>query len=254
MLIINADDWGRNRAATDNIILCFKSRRITSASAMLFMEDSQRAAELGLEHGLDAGLHLNFTIKFSKNVKWSKLYESQQRIASFLNISKYCSILYNPLLKKDFHYVFNAQYDEYVRLYKKAPTHIDGHHHMHLCTNMLVDRLIPKGSKVRRNFSFFSGEKTILNRFYRNIIDKILMRRYTCTDYFFSIWPPWQTELMRRIVNLAKSQNVELMMHPERKKEFEYLMSDEYFRIISLVGTGNYGSLQKKSSLMLCHR
>lgn len=243
MLIITADDLGGNRAATDNTILCFKNRRITSASAMMFMADSQRAAELALEHGLEAGLHLNFTIKFNGSVKSSKLCECQQRIVSFLSTYKYCSILYNPFLKRDFHYVYSAQYEEYVRLYKKVPTHIDGHHHMHLSTNMLADRLIPRGSKVRRSFTFSSGEKSIFNRFYRYTVDMILMRRYTCTDYFFSIWPPWQTERLRRIVNLAKSRNVELMVHPERKKEFEYLMTDEYFHMMSLVKTGNYGLL-----------
>lgn len=212
---------------------------------MLFMEDSQRAAELALEHGLDTGLHVNFTLGFSGNVKSNRLCECQQRIASFLNVNKYCFLLYNPFLKRDFRYIYNAQYEEYVRLYKKEPTHINGHHHMHLCTNILVDKLIAKGSKVRRNFSFSPGEKNFLNRSYRRIVDAILVRRYTCTDYFFSMWPTWQNERIRKIVNLANSRNVELMAHPEREKEFEYLMSDEYFHMISLVKIADYGSLWK---------
>ena len=85
MLIINADDWGRNKTTTDNSLVCFKNGRITSVSAMVFMEDSQRAAALALDHGLDAGLHLNFTTKFNQNITSSKLLECQQRITTFTN-------------------------------------------------------------------------------------------------------------------------------------------------------------------------
>ena len=47
MLIINADDWGRSVAETDAALKCCKGGRITSLSAMAFMEDSERAADLG---------------------------------------------------------------------------------------------------------------------------------------------------------------------------------------------------------------
>ena len=65
MLIINADDWGRSVAETDAALRCYKEGRITSVSAMVFMEDSERAAELAKENELDVGLHLNFTDKFT---------------------------------------------------------------------------------------------------------------------------------------------------------------------------------------------
>ena len=44
MLIVNADDLGRNITATDNILCCHARRRVSSASAMMFMADSERAA------------------------------------------------------------------------------------------------------------------------------------------------------------------------------------------------------------------
>ena len=65
MLIINADDWGRSVAETDAALRCYKGGRITSVSAMVFMEDSERAAELAKENELDVGLHLNFTDEFT---------------------------------------------------------------------------------------------------------------------------------------------------------------------------------------------
>jgi predicted glycoside hydrolase/deacetylase ChbG (UPF0249 family) len=187
MLIINADDWGRNRTATDNSMSCFKRDRITSASAMVFMDDSRRAAQLALENGLDTGLHLNFTQEFDGICKPGNLLERQQRIASYLRKNKYSFLFYNPLLKGDFNYVYAAQYEEYVNLYNRTPTHIDGHHHLHLCTNMLADRIIPRGTKVRRSFTFAPGEKNIFNRLYRRAVDTVVTRRYKCTDSFFSL-------------------------------------------------------------------
>ena len=67
MLIINADDWGRSLAETDAALECYKAGRITSVSAMVFMGDSERAAELAKENKLDVGLHLNFTDRFTAN-------------------------------------------------------------------------------------------------------------------------------------------------------------------------------------------
>jgi chitin disaccharide deacetylase len=243
MLIINADDWGRNRTSTDNSMLCFKKGSITSASAMVFMADSIRAAELAHELGLDTGLHLNFTLEFDGNFNKSKLMECQQRIVSFLRRSKYHSLFYNPWLRKDFEYVYHAQYEEFGRLYNKQPTHIDGHHHIHLCTNMLVDGLIPRGSKVRRSFTFSPGEKNIFNIFYRSIVDLILKHRYICTDYFYGFTPYQGTERLQYIAKLSQSSNVELMVHPERQAEYSYLISEEYIQLISQSFRGSYVSM-----------
>ena len=49
-------------------------------------------------------------------------------------------------------YVVAAQFDEYTRLYGRAPARVDGHHHMHLCANVLMGRLIPDGTIVPGTF------------------------------------------------------------------------------------------------------
>jgi predicted glycoside hydrolase/deacetylase ChbG (UPF0249 family) len=65
MLIINADDWGRSPVETDAVLRCYQEGRITSVSAMVFMEDSERAAELARENELDVGLHVAFAELFT---------------------------------------------------------------------------------------------------------------------------------------------------------------------------------------------
>ena len=243
MLIINADDWGMNKLSTNNTLSCYQNKRITSVSAMTFMADSERSSKLALENDLDVGLHLNFTMPFDDYcVSSRKLKQYHSQIAKFLLKRKYCPSIYNPTLKCAVEYVYKAQRDEFLRLYRKPPTHIDGHHHMHLCMNMIINNIIEKRTKVRRSLFFFPNEKTFFNRLYRCIIDKRLVRRYICVDFLFDILP-FQSERIRNIVNLSKSKNVELKVHPERDQEYKYLMNDKFLQTISDVKFGSYKDL-----------
>src|SRR5262245_10864004 len=199
---------------------------------MMFMSDTERSAELALEFGLDVGLHLNFTEQFSGKNTSTLLNNYHKNISNFLLKSKYSFIIYSFHLRRHFNYIYERQYDEYLRLYKKIPNHIDGHHHMHLCANVIFDRMIPKGIRVRKNFSFFPREKNLLNMCYRKIIDFWLRRRYICTDYFFSLSPINQPGRLQIIIQYSKKSCVEIMVHPGNTKEFSYLMSEEYRRLI----------------------
>jgi len=239
MLIINADDYGKDRFCTDRILSCFGKGNVTSASAMVFMTDSERSAELALENGLDTGLHLNLSLGFSGDVRSQRLRECHERLARFFSKSRYTTLVYNPLLTRHFEYVFNSEYEEYVRLYKKSPSHIDGHHHLHLCMNMMIDSIIPWGTKVRRNFTFWKGEKDVFNRLYRRIADRIIKRRYDITDFFFDISPITQ-ERVGQILDCAKTAVVELMVHPEREVEYNYLMHREVDGIMSVMQRGSF--------------
>jgi predicted glycoside hydrolase/deacetylase ChbG (UPF0249 family) len=214
MLIINADDWGSSREATDMMVACFNKGRVTSASGMVFMEDSERAAGLAKEHGLDVGLHLNFTHEFTARNVPLRLRESQNRVARFLTRNKYAQLLYNLALRRDFQYVYQAQAEEFFKLYGSRPSHFDGHHHMHLCTNMLVDAFIPSGERVRRSFSFWPGEKSVVNRAYRSLVDCRLARSYRLTGFFFSLLQCLKNDRFGRVTELARIGKVESMTHP----------------------------------------
>ena len=226
MLIINADDWGRSRMETDAALLCFQHGAITRVSAMVFMEDSERAADVAKNCGVDVGLHVNLTEAFVTGVPSSAVVDAHSRTSRFLKSSKYAQLLYHPLLREAFHHTYQAQADEFLRLYGRAPAHVDGHQHMHLCANMLADTIIPVGQTVRRNFSFKSGEKGWLNRNYRRMSDWWLKRRYRVTDYFFAVSSAFNNAALNRIISLAKSSTVELMTHPVVEAEYTLLMTN----------------------------
>ena len=240
MLIINADDWGRSVAETDAALRCYKGGRITSVSAMVFMEDSERATELAKENELDVGLHLNFTDRFTANECPRTLANYHSEIVRFLRANKYSQVLYNPFLRREFVYSCEAQAGEFARLYGKPPSHIDGHHHMHLCANVLLSNVIPTGMKMRRNFSFWPGEKNFFNRTYRSLIDCWLARRYQLPEYFFDLAQCMQGKKLDRVAALAKLSKVELMTHPIVNEEEEYLMSDEFKVILQRLEIGGY--------------
>jgi predicted glycoside hydrolase/deacetylase ChbG (UPF0249 family) len=225
-LIINADDWGRDRRTTDCTLDCVRRGTVSSVSAMVFMEDSERAAAIARDHGVDTGLHLNFTSSFSAPGVPSQLVEHQKRVSQYLLRHRFSQIMFHPGLIRSFEYVVAAQRDEFTRLYGQEPERLDGHHHMHLCANVLFGGLLPPGTIVRRNFSFEHGEKSFGNRRYRQVIDRALDRRHRLTDFFFSIQPLAPLDRLQRIVNLSRHSIVEVETHPQDPAEKTFLTGD----------------------------
>jgi hypothetical protein len=111
---------------------------------------------------------------------------------------------------------------------------------MHLCANLLLGKSIPAGMRLRRNFSFWPGEKGFLNRAYRGLVDRWLARRYRLADYFFDLTQCIEGKKLDRVAALAKSSNVELMTHPAVSAEKAFLMSDEFQVILQHLEIGGY--------------
>ena len=245
MVIITADDYGKNRRATDSIYECFSKKRITSASAMVFMEDSKRAASLAIKSGLELGLHLNFTMPFSAPEMPPHLREQQGKVISYLSSYKLGQAICNPFLSEAFRFLCRAQEEEFKKVYGRAPAFYNGHHHMHLCANMLAGKLLPQGAPVRRTFKFERGEKSRFNRLYRRYVDRIVSKRHISTDRFFSIQPLQDRERLKRIFAYAENESVEIEVHPENMEEAEFLLSEPYQNLIDGVPVGGFQQLPK---------
>ncbi len=243
MVIVTADDYGNNRASTDSIITCFSAGRITSTSAMVFMEDSERAATQAFETDMEVGLHLNFSQAFSACAVTAKLHEYQNRIISYLTKSKLAQVVYNPFLADAFRYAFLSQQEEFERLYGKPPAHYNGHHHMHLCANILASRLIPNNARIRTTFTFDHGEKNLFNLLYRRFLQKHISTKYISTDCFFNIAPLQDYDRLKRIFVRSDKESIEIEVHPERKEEFKFLMSNQFRALLSSTRCGGFRQL-----------
>jgi chitin disaccharide deacetylase len=234
-LIINADDWGSDRATTDAILECSRRKTISSASAMVFMEDSERGAALAGEYEVDLGLHLNFTSPFTAHDCPAELKRRQGKLIAYLTRHPMARIVFHPGLADDFRYVVAAQIDEYRRIHGSSPRRIDGHHHQHLCANVLVGGLLPVGTLTRRNFSFQRGEKSFINRFYRKTIDRWLSRNHRLVDGLYSLLPLEPLSRLQKIVARARYQVIELETHPINPEERSFLMGAGIFQVIGNV-------------------
>jgi len=230
LLIINADDWGRDYETTARTLDCALHGTISSVSAMVFMQGSERAAAIAQERGIDAGLHLNFTTPFSASCAPTRLTEHQHRLSRYLLGQRLSHGAFHPGLAASFEYVVKAQLEEFRRLYGEEANRIDGHHHMHLCANVLFGGLLPAGTIVRRNFSFAPGEKSWGNRFYRKIVDRVLARKHPLVDLFFSLSPVGPVSRLDRIFSSARHSVVELETHPMNSEEYGFLTEGEVWR------------------------
>lgn len=230
MLVINADDWGRDSRTTNRILDCVKCGAVSAVSAMVFMEDSERAAIIARDANIAAGLHLNFTTGFTGSSPAAALVDHHARVSRYLLQSSFAAVMFHPGLSNSFEYLVRTQCDEFAKLYGKMPDRFDGHHHMHLCANVLLQNLLPSGAMVRRSFSFRPGEKPVWNRAWRRLIDAKLKRRHCVADFFFSIAPLEPRQRLEAIFTLAADSFVELETHPVAPDEHEYLTSGEIFR------------------------
>jgi predicted glycoside hydrolase/deacetylase ChbG (UPF0249 family) len=243
VLIVNADDWGRTVAETDAALACFSQGRITSVTAMVFMADSERAAGIALQHGIPVGLHLNFTEPFTAPGTDGRFLTEHHRLAKRLTRTRHSILALNPFLRRGFCSVFQRQLDEFTRLYKKPPTHFDGHQHFHLCSNMLLAEPIPRGQRIRRTFSFTVGEKGLVNWLYRRALDHWVVKRYRTTDYFFALSQRLNETRLAAVMKLAREANVELMTHPIIAKERDLLLGPAFEMLLAGVTRKSYADL-----------
>ena len=129
--------------------------------------------------------------------------------------------MFHPGLVRSFEYVVSAQLDEFLRLYGDEPTRVDGHHHMHLCSNVLHGKLLRFRTSVRRNFSFQPGErKAFVTVSIFNNRQQTGPASWVPRIFSFSLPPLDPPDRLQRIFSLANEFTVEVETHPIRREEY----------------------------------
>src|SRR5260370_11959681 len=114
---------------------------------------------------------------------------------------------------------------------------------MHLCANVLLGRLLPEGTIVRRNFCFQAGEKSWPNRLYRAGVDSLLSSRHRHTDLFYSLPPLQPPTRVKQVFSLAHEFSVEVETHPANDEEHRFLMSPEIYACLGDVSISSHYDL-----------
>jgi predicted glycoside hydrolase/deacetylase ChbG (UPF0249 family) len=239
LVIVNADDWGQKRESTDLTLACFEAGRLTSSTAMVYMEDTKRAASLAATYAVPLGLHLNLTESYTAPLVPADARRRQASLASYFGSHSAARWLYNPVIRKAVREVIGDQLIAFQDQYGRLPIHVDSHHHIHTSPNVLLDGGLPAGIRVRPTFTFLSGQKSNLNRFVRAATNAYLMRRFVATDYFFHLSAFEDIESLPDNAPLT----VELMTHPAWVHEYELLMSDDWHRATDNWRLGTYADL-----------
>ena len=241
LIIVNADDFGQKTKATDAITECYLARGITSATAMVWMQDSRRAGEVAETVNIPLGLHLNLTEPFTDpTTPRHAVARQQQLIPFFRGPTRW---LFSPIVRRAVESSIQDQLDAFRSTYFREPTHLDGHHHVHFTPNVLLSRTIPPLMKLRRTYTYERGEKRTTNRAFRMILHSSLGRRHRTTEYFFDLHdlhPELGGGGMERKLDLAKSTSVEVGCHPEVADERNVLLSTRWIDTLTNFRTGSF--------------
>jgi predicted glycoside hydrolase/deacetylase ChbG (UPF0249 family) len=243
LLIVNADDWGASERTTERIVDCFAAGGVTSATAMVHMADSERAAGRALEIGLPTGLHLNLTQPFDGPSVPPPVREAQRQMAAYFGrLRRRDRIVSDPRLLKPVRRCVQDQLDCFRRLYGREPTHVDGHNHVHLDPVVLC--AVPTHLRVRTAVH----ERTIssvkdLPRLLRHHAIRVL---HGSTDFMFAVTqlhPLLGGSRIEQRLALARDHSLEIMTHPARDAEHELLRSSQWLALLDGLRLGSFADL-----------
>lgn len=131
VLIVNADDFGLNQAATNGILECHRAGSVTSTTLMANAPDCVRAAGLAAGHpALGVGLHFNLTwgCPLSDPSRVPALLDCQGEFLSRRELATRLMLGRVPRAQLDRE--LEAQLDR-LRHLGVAITHVDSHQHIH---------------------------------------------------------------------------------------------------------------------------
>jgi predicted glycoside hydrolase/deacetylase ChbG (UPF0249 family) len=243
VLIVNADDFGATRSTTDAICETFDAAAITSTSAMVWMSDSARAAGIALERDLPLGLHLNLTLPFSGRDVPQSVRERQLRLTEVFTRDGWWKEAGRRFDRKLLQAAIDDQLERFCEQFGQ-PTHIDGHHHVHLYAAVLD--LLPQTWPIRPPLRAPAQADARHNKRERH-----LHRRFRAPDLAFALVRLQQAagEAGLEVLDCARRQCVEVMAHPRQPGEMEFLLSSEWRAMLDSLTLGSYADLKPATAV-----
>jgi predicted glycoside hydrolase/deacetylase ChbG (UPF0249 family) len=231
---------------TDSILRCFWAGRVSSASALVGMSDSSRAAALAREANLPIRLHLNLTEPFSDPSVPADVRDRQASLAHHFARSRSAYRICNPLRQPMIEACIRDQMQMFEQLYGEIPREIDGHQHVHTCLNVLWARSLSPVEAMRATFNLPPDDNRLAKRYVQRSINGMVRFRFESTRRFTFIRKGTVCRSacdLSRIIARARTESVELMTHPGIEDELDLLLSDEWSEAIAGAPLGTLGDL-----------
>ncbi len=246
MLIVNADDWGLRPEVTDAILECWRAGAVTSASAMVHMEDSRRAFGLAADAGLPLGLHCNLSAPFTDpDAPPDRRLRQRSAVAYFAGPRRRW-LLFDPRARVLLDSCVADQLDAFGELSGSPALHADGHQHVQVCPTVLLAPSLGRLVSLRRAQSFVSGGRSPAKRGYRAAANLVVRRRFRSAQFFSlrDLHPALGGSGLDRLLALARRTDIEVMVHPAWEDEREVLLSAAWRQAMASLPTGSHGELR----------
>ncbi len=245
LLIVNADDYGWNEHTTEATLETFRAGRITSATALMYMGDSERAAKQALEAGMPVGLHVNLTDPFDAADVPAPVRERQMRAIRHYGapatVWRARRWGYSRSAVEMTEVAIADQLERFRELYGGEPTHFDGHNHVQVCPN--VARALPGGVKVRTALGIGGKGRTARALALRQ---RLTLQDRLTTRSFLNITglhPEFVAGGPRSLLGQARDSSVEVMAHPGFGHEYTLLMAPAWAEWTAGLPLGSYRDL-----------
>jgi chitin disaccharide deacetylase len=245
VLIVNADDWGLRPEVTDAILECRRAGAIASASAMVHMEDSGRAFELAAREGLPLGLHLNLTTPFTAADVPPDRRQRQERAVAYFAGSGRRRLLLDPRARGPIDSCIADQLEAFAESTGRPARHADGHQHIQVCPTALLAPSLGSLASLRRAQSFLDGRRSTVKRAYRGAVNLALRRRFRSVRFVSlrDLHPDLGGTGLDRLADLARRDDVEVMVHPAWQEERRVLLSPDWLQLLTSLPTGSHEDL-----------
>ena len=126
-LIVNADDYGLTRGVSEGILAAHRHGIVTSTTVLVTGDIEPDLVARARDSGLGLGVHFNLTLG-APITKSRSLVDGSGR---FVRDPRRAAAVAEA---DDVRAEIEAQLDRFEKLFKRAPTHFDSHHHVGLYT------------------------------------------------------------------------------------------------------------------------
>lgn len=248
LLIVNADDWGAALAATTAILTAFRAGAVTSTSAMVFMADSERAAEVAREESVPTGLHLNLSQRFDGETVPAKAQDHHERALTQFRDPARARWRFTRAAHRAATLTIRDQLAEFRRIYGRPPTHVDSHHHVHVSPSVFLSPALTPGSRVRQTRSPAPHAPRVWAgpRVARRVKHRLLSSRFHTTQRFWAIddvHPARGGSGFDRAASIVHREPVEIMCHPSFAEDLPLLLDQPWLDFVRSTPSGSYEAL-----------
>jgi len=254
-LIINADDCNLTSQVTEAILKAHENGIVTSTTFLVNLPAGPDVVrELLARKKLGIGLHLNVTL--GKPVAKPSLVRSLlQKDGRFKKKDQYSEKKLPPV--SEITEEFRAQLQKFVKIFRRLPTHVDVHHHMHDFRPFLeaLAAVVQKHELPIRWTRLLTEPEVRASH-----------KGLKTTDHFYGNIDPhtfWTEEVLRHLLFTLPEGTSEIMCHPgwvddelcaissltiPREREYQLFSLKELRRYADHLGIklAHFGCLGKK--------